>query len=282
MNDEVKFQILKYGVQALLIFLFFKYIPKQAMATKDVLVITLIVVLSYIVLENAYKNYYVDDTTKCKIACEASEHMIDVKGDLVIPSIIQGTSASVNVSSSIPLNNTQNMTFGQTVSMLPQQTQQAQQAQQAQQTPKIASAPEESKQEEESKKELFKDKIIRNNDGSYTVYPWKNPQATSIGSRSVDGVMNDESEFNYIDFNSLPVGSTDGTFESGYSFLPPANWFPVPPHPPVCVAEKKCPVCPVYTEGTNIDLKDWNECRRISQPDEINVNYIEKKLNSGR
>ena len=95
-------------------------------------------------------------------------------------------------------------------------------------------------------------------------------------------VLGSEMAYNYVDYNSMPVSYDTGSFESGYSFLPPEKWYPVPPHPPVCVTEKKCPVCPVYTNGTNIDLKEWDQSRRITPPDEINVNAIEGKLNSGR
>jgi len=126
------------------------------------------------------------------------------------------------------------------------------------------------------------DKISRNPDGTFTVKLWKNPQATSSGSRAISGVMPNEMQYSYTDYNSLPQNLNPNAFESGYSFLPPANWFPTPAYPPVCVAEKQCPVCPVYTEGTDVNLKEWNSSRRITPPDNINVNYIEDKLNSGR
>lgn len=127
------------------------------------------------------------------------------------------------------------------------------------------------------------DSITRLTDGSYNIKPYKNPQAKTIGSRATDGVISNESKYNYIDFNNFPMDNVNsGSFEEGYSFLPPEKWYVVPPHPPVCVAEKQCPVCPVYTGGTNVNLKEWNSARRISAPDEINVEYIEEKLNSGR
>lgn len=33
----------------------------------------------------------------------------------------------------------------------------------------------------------------------------------------------------------------------GLSFMPPAEWKVPQPHPPVCIQEKKCPVCPTYS-----------------------------------
>jgi len=125
--------------------------------------------------------------------------------------------------------------------------------------------------------------ITRNSDGSYTYDIRKDPQIKSIGSRKTDGTMHTtDIKYNYTDYNVLPPNLNTGSFEAGYSFLPPANWYPVPPHPPVCITEKECPVCPVYTGGTNIELKEWDDSRRVMPPDNINTQYIEEKLNSGR
>lgn len=127
------------------------------------------------------------------------------------------------------------------------------------------------------------DKMARNDDASYTMhYKRRSPQIRSKGSRPVDDVVKDEVQYNITSYHTVPPNVNEGSFEYGYSFLPPVNWYPTPPHPPVCVAEKRCPVCPVYTTGTNLDLKEWDSARRISAPDEINVDAIEEKLNSGR
>jgi hypothetical protein len=100
--------------------------------------------------------------------------------------------------------------------------------------------------------------------------------------RSSAGTLNNETS--YSDYNTLPLSTTLGNmdYEYGYTFLPPANWYPTPPHPPVCITEKKCPVCPVYTNGTNIDLKNWDDSRRITPPDNIDISVVTDKLNSGR
>jgi hypothetical protein len=65
----------------------------------------------------------------------------------------------------------------------------------------------------------------------------------------------DNSEF--VDFNTLPSDNgLDVDSEYGESFLPPSKWYPVPPHPPICKTDNKCPVCPVYTTGTFADLRE--------------------------
>jgi hypothetical protein len=103
----------------------------------------------------------------------------------------------------------------------------------------------------------------------------------TAATRASDGVMTNETA--YTDYNILPVTPENSRlYEYGYSFLPPEKWYPVPPNPPICVTEKKCPVCPVTTIGTPVDMKEWNDSRRITPGDVINIDYAKDKLNSGR
>jgi hypothetical protein len=98
------------------------------------------------------------------------------------------------------------------------------------------------------------------------------------GSRS--GVMTNE--MIYTDYNVIPVSRDKTNFEYGYTFLPPAEWYPRPQNPPICVAEKSCPVCPVMAIGAPVDLKEWHESTRITPGDQVNTKYLREKLNSGR
>jgi hypothetical protein len=107
----------------------------------------------------------------------------------------------------------------------------------------------------------------------------------TVDENASDNESQDESniidnEMKYSDYNHVPMGNLE--YEYGYSFMPPANWYPQPPNPPVCVAEKKCAVCPVYTQGAPVDVKEWNQSRRITPPDRINLKYVREKLNSGQ
>jgi hypothetical protein len=126
--------------------------------------------------------------------------------------------------------------------------------------------------------------IDRNDDGSYKInVQRRSPDIRQVGSRAEDGVMRrSEMDYDIKSYHIIPQNVDTGNFEFGYSFLPPKDWYPTPPFPPVCVTEKQCPVCPAYTSGTNLELKEWNNSRRITPPDEINVRYVEEKLNSGR
>jgi hypothetical protein len=102
------------------------------------------------------------------------------------------------------------------------------------------------------------------------------------GTRAQSGVI--ANEMSYTDYNSLPVGANVNSQNSdfSYSFLPPDKWYPIPPHPPVCITEQKCPVCPVSSNSTIVDLKEWDDSRRITPGDVVNTNYVTEKLNSGR
>jgi len=100
--------------------------------------------------------------------------------------------------------------------------------------------------------------------------------------RRIEGELDDEMP--YTDYNHLPVASgyKSHDYEYGYSFLPPEKWYNQPPRAPVCVTEKRCPIIPVYTQGSPVDVKEFHSSRRITQPDLINTEYIQDKLNSGR
>lgn len=77
----------------------------------------------------------------------------------------------------------------------------------------------------------------------------------------------------------VPKGYTSTPETDGWSILPPEKWYPVPPHPPVCVSESECTVCPVFTSGVPVNALDWKGADRVMQTD-INIDYIKERLNS--
>lgn len=101
--------------------------------------------------------------------------------------------------------------------------------------------------------------------------------ATSNNKTRDDMLVN---TYRYSDFNRMPPSFNQNDFEYGYSFLPPKDWYPLPPYPPVCVAATRCPVQGVYTDSTTMDLKDWRSTQKITHPDSINTEYIANELNS--
>jgi hypothetical protein len=125
-------------------------------------------------------------------------------------------------------------------------------------------------------------KKIANEDDNLAYMYTPTRRYPSTGSRMENGILG--SDMPYTDYNTLPIGAKIDTKvdDFSYSFLPPDRWYPIPPHPPVCVAEKQCPVCPMNTSGTVAGLKEWGDVSRVTPGDQINSTYINEKINSGR
>lgn len=93
-----------------------------------------------------------------------------------------------------------------------------------------------------------------------------------------------ESELKYGDYNYIgPLNC--GMTNSEYTFVSPNNWFPVPPHPPVCVTNKQCTTCPIQiTDGKDYmswaTLEDFNMARRFTGNMGINIDYVKNVLNN--
>jgi hypothetical protein len=95
------------------------------------------------------------------------------------------------------------------------------------------------------------------------------------------------SDMKYTDYNHLPMadGYDSRDYEYGYSFLPPEKWagaHSMSSYPPICVTNKRNDIFPVLSNSATADLKEWNDSLRITNPDNINVEYIRDKLNTGR
>ena len=76
-----------------------------------------------------------------------------------------------------------------------------------------------------------------------------------------------------------------GMINKDYTFIDPTNWYPIPPHPPVCVTNKRCTTCPIqmsdgkdYMQFANLD--QFNEARRFTGNMNINTEYIKNVLNN--
>jgi len=267
-NTDLTYKLLKYLSHGAVIYLLFKFVPKQPMADQDILLITTIVILMYAIIENACALWWTPENNnsttsqlltlgQCNSKCASdaapkTEHMDNISS-LLPQSVLSSLDSIVQKPEVKP-------------------------------EVKPEAKPEEAKADPNA--------VKPDGEGGYKIGMPVNSQVTSVGSRAMDGELNNEMGYtdysdgaagNYVDYNNFPQHDlANAEFESGYSFLPPSQWYPVPPHPPVCVSEKRCPVCPVFTTGLPADLKEWNASRRIMPPDRINVKYVEEKLNSGR
>jgi len=91
-------------------------------------------------------------------------------------------------------------------------------------------------------------------------------------------------ELKYGDFNYIaPLNK--GMINPAYTFVSPTNWYPIPPHPPVCVTNKRCTTSPViisdgkdYMNFASID--DFDSSRRFTGDMGINIDYIKNVLNN--
>jgi hypothetical protein len=101
--------------------------------------------------------------------------------------------------------------------------------------------------------------------------------AVSGGRTRNDLLVN---QYKYSDFNRMPPSFNADDFEYGYSYLPPRDWYPLPPYPPVCVSNSTCPVNGVYLDTMTMDLKEWRDTQKITPPDSINTAFITNEMNS--
>jgi hypothetical protein len=249
MNFKAANKIIKYLLFAGLLFCTIKYGLKNNMSNINISIIITISLLLFVVVENGESLMLNKEKNNqnCQSICSMNEHLADIYDyNKIRDSLDNRMKKNANVSS-------ENM----------------------------------SSEEGESNVQKNKKEITSHtneyNEKEYTIpFKRRSEQITSNGSRARDDVLKSETQYNTVTYHTVPQIINEGSFEYGYSFLPPEKWYPTPPFPPVCVAEKQCPVCPVFTNGTDVNLKEWDSSRRITPPDEINVKYVEDKLNSGR
>lgn len=108
----------------------------------------------------------------------------------------------------------------------------------------------------------------------------------TIFSHSTDAptsldAQNNELKYGYYNY----IGPLNkGMINKDYTFVSPENWFPIPPHPPVCVTNKQCTTCPIQiTDGKDYmsfaSLDDFEQSRRFTGNMNINTEYIKNVLN---
>jgi hypothetical protein len=257
MNLQILVDIIKYLVVGILVYTVFKYIPSQKLAENDVLLIAVLIMLLYIGFDSVQKLFYQPsnstDISSCSKYCS------------VLPEKVENFSTMLVEESEPNINKIV----------------------EPQKSPEIIQPQSNKKVISETKS---RDGTItrRYADNSYSVSPANDPNITRGTPRYISGVMTNElaydKDYPFFDLTTLPFPegvNPDDLYEEGYSFLPPKDWYPVPPHPPICVTNKQSTVCPTLTTGLGIDLKEWNESRRVTGPDSINTQYIKDKLNSG-
>ena len=286
-------KVIRYSVVFVGIFILLKLIPRANIEMRDALISSIVLFSLYVIVENIF--------TKASF-CSNDKEKLDGNLNPTLSSIASAVNTSQfnKVQSPIVQNpvsaiasspSTQSMPEVSGVAPSMPSTQSMPSMPSMQTMPSTQSMPQQAERNklfnnDELKPGECKDCVKRtfDSDGmeSYT-YKTAAQRYESGKTRAEAGPMKSEEEMQYTDYFIMPVTREDeGSFEEGYSMLPPSKWYPVPPHPPVCVTEKKCPVCPVLTTGAYVDLKEWNDSRRITPGDTINIDYARDKLNSGR
>lgn len=269
MNTGFIQKILFYLINAVILYLLLKYVPKTPIRDQDILIFIGIILLVTAIFDcvssfyNGSNNHLTADQCNSYCSVKAEQHK-SVETMVSLPSVNQTNTNTVSSEvTQSTVQTTQNVVQPVIQNVSPNNTTDIKE---------VPYTP------------------VQRSDGVVQVGPdqWKitqtnEPQITSTTTRYESDVMGNEVP--YTDFNSLPMVDLDpntGSFEEGYSMLPPSSWYPTPPHPPVCVTERHCPVCPIFTTGLGTDLKEWNATRRITPPDRINTNVVTEKLNAGR
>ena len=122
------------------------------------------------------------------------------------------------------------------------------------------------------------------------VIPWTKEgykYYADIFTRSVGAPPADEAltnELKYGDYNYVgPINK--GMINKEYTFVSPTNWYPIPPHPPVCVTNKSCTTCPIQISNGKdyMNFASWDEfdkARRFTGDMGINIDYVKNVLNN--
>ena len=67
-----------------------------------------------------------------------------------------------------------------------------------------------------------------------------------------------------------------GSANAGYNYIPPKYWDIPRKRPPVCITEKRCPVCPMYTDTNPVELMTANQW--TGTDNYMSVNATPKKM----
>lgn len=92
-------------------------------------------------------------------------------------------------------------------------------------------------------------------------------------------------DFSYINANQLFIPTDYKTMEEDYgrNYIPPELWYKNNQrlNLPVCVpANGRCTVKDTLTSGYPLDVVEWHSSRKVMNPDGINQEYINEKLNT--
>ena len=113
----------------------------------------------------------------------------------------------------------------------------------------------------------------------------KNNKYKESKTSSLYDIHSDMNYSIYSEKQSEPLGkfSSDFTnkFEHGFDYLKTNKWKPPQYESNICKIDDKCSYCDDDYDGYPVDVSKWNYSRKILPRDNINIKYIEDKLNKG-
>jgi hypothetical protein len=145
-------------------------------------------------------------------------------------------------------------------------------------------------QQEAAKQSAEINQFRRNIADQDAITPWSEngyKYYSDIFTRSVGAPNANEAltnELKYGDLNYIgPINK--GMINKEYTFVSPSNWYPIPPHPPVCVTNKSCTTCPIQISNGKDYMNfapwaDFDQARRFTGDMGINIDYVKNVLNN--
>lgn len=232
MNLDLSHKTSKYLIQGIAVYMLFVFVPNTQMSNKDALLLTVIFVLIYAVIENFFNMFILNNDPaqkQCASQCSAenNEHMESVQHSNMLGAVQANT---FNVMHEQKRHQGQEQLYHQAHTL----------AMQEKPTMNMQERP------------VQEQNIISKNNNMMTKQmneTFSQPITKMYSVSQSNGTIN----YNYSDYNSLPAN--DNTFENGYSFLPPSQWFPVPANPPICIPQKECKVC--GDDDPHVQFKQW-------------------------
>tara|TARA_Y200000002_G_C22660815_1_gene655638 strand:+ start:584 stop:2035 length:1452 start_codon:yes stop_codon:yes gene_type:complete len=142
----------------------------------------------------------------------------------------------------------------------------------------------------ESKKDFVKNfnNVIQENKNVKSL----DMKSSNLYNKDLDKKTSDlyskDSDMNYSIYSEKqnePLGKFSknftNKFDHGFDYLETDKWKPPEYNNSICKIENDCDNCDENYEGYPVDIKNWNNSRKILPKDNINLKYIEDKLNNG-
>ena len=292
--NSLTYKMFRYLIQALAIFLIFKFLlpeigtgdQKIKLGNADVLLITVVIMLIYILFENVCclygdDNDLITDPSKltsseknelCNTVCAVKQNGMNHEP---MTNIANQNGAIANQNGGIANQNCG--IANQNGANANQNGANANHKRDDKQDHKQDKAPVINNQCNTTKENFSQELSLMEEFVSFMQNKKKNINTTNAtGNVTGNATIKQNNECSN-DYFPMASGHDSQDYEYGYSYLPPSQWYPPNAIPPVCITDKQCAVCPVYTTGTPVDVKEWHDSCKVTPIDNTNIDYSKKQ-----